>query len=160
MKLTCKQSPLERFHLSYKVSKKTGCWVWFRSKWRSNTRPVLKINGVRVLAHVFIHRTVIGPTKGLYVCHTCDNTLCVNPDHLFLGTAQDNMDDKVSKGRGRNLFGSGHQNAKLDEEKVRFIRTRYIPRHPVYGKGPLAKRFKVAYGTLSNILQGKQWKHV
>jgi len=63
------------------------------------------------------------PPKGMEVCHTCDVKTCVNPDHLFLGTHQDNADDMVAKGRSAKGIRCG--NAKLTDDEVLLIRARY-----------------------------------
>lgn len=58
-----------------------------------------------------------------FVCHRCDNPKCVNPEHLFLGSALDNMRDKTRKGRGNVPLGVQHGMAKLTEEAIKDIRT-------------------------------------
>ncbi len=89
-----------------KVSKTgaDGCWVWMANTFR-NGYGGFTLNGKHTLAHraswVIFNGEI--PT-GLQVLHKCDNSLCVNPDHLFLGTAADNIYDMVSKGRQRNQF--------------------------------------------------------
>ena len=89
---------------------------------------------------------------GLHVLHTCDNPLCVNPDHLFLGTHQDNMDDKVEK--GRQARGEGHGRAKLTEDDVREIKSSDTP------TGELANKFGVHYTTVLKVRLGERWTHV
>ncbi|MFL5481114.1 MAG: HNH endonuclease signature motif containing protein [Gemmatimonadaceae bacterium] len=79
-----------------------GCWIW---RQKARTRPSggyarIRINNRKVLAHRFSWELARGPVPpGLFVLHRCDVRDCVNPDHLFLGTLQDNMDDMVAKGR-------------------------------------------------------------
>lgn len=79
----------------------TGCWLW--------TGAVIPVSGYGQMrygkgtpkkAHRVSYEIFVGPIPdGLYVCHRCDTPLCVNPDHLFLGTAKDNAQDAMRKGR-------------------------------------------------------------
>lgn len=85
-------------------------------------------------------------------CHTCDNRSCVNPAHLFLGTASDNVADMVAKGRG--VRGSKHPLAKLTESEAAFIR------ESTDARLALAKQFNVDAAIIDRIRQGKSWKHV
>ncbi len=96
--------------------------------------------------------------KGLLVCHHCDNPSCINPDHLFLGTPLDNMQDKIRKGRAvygiHNNKGEKNPNTELTEEDVKAIRSRYK-----WGSGPtLGKEYGVSSVQICRIVRGEQWR--
>jgi hypothetical protein len=97
----------------------------------------------------------------MLVCHHCDNPPCVNPDHLFLGTAADNSADMKAKGRasdGSNVpRGVHHYGARLDPDKVREIRA-------LMSEGAsrmrVARSFGVTPGAIQSIVDRHSWKHV
>jgi hypothetical protein len=75
-------------------------------------------------AHRLAHKVWIGPlADDEKACHRCDNPPCMNPGHLFAGSAGDNMADMVTKNRDRN--GERHANAKLSDADVAAIRATY-----------------------------------
>ena len=90
---------------------------------------------------------------GHYVLHSCDNRLCCNPDHLRLGTPQDNMDDKVS--RDRQALGSNHGSAKLTEQDVLDIRA-------ISGmtQQAIADRYGVTKTAINLVIHRKRWQHI
>lgn len=97
---------------------------------------------------------------GLQVLHRCDNPCCVRPSHLFLGTSEENHADSVAK--GRQCKGTKQWEAKLDEKKVREIRSKYRRGiNPIVRGGPntydLAKEFGVSQGLISQIIRRKVW---
>lgn len=110
--------PEERF--LKKIEQHGECWLWTGYKKRYgyfNTG-----SGIEV-AHRFSYRLYHGPIPGgLYVCHKCDVPSCVNPDHLFLGTQFDNMQDMFSKGRENPPSGLRNAKAKLTFEQVENIK--------------------------------------
>ena len=75
-----------------------GCWEWLGGKNKPGGYGRISINGRMVLVHRYVYESVIGKIpNGFSVCHSCDNPVCVRPDHLFVGTHKQNMEDKVSK---------------------------------------------------------------
>jgi hypothetical protein len=90
----------ERFARSYET-RDNGCWEWVRSLTENtpNGYGLIMVNGKRMGAHryAFVMATGQAIPRGWHVCHRCDNPRCVNPEHLFLGSAQDNQDDRKRK---------------------------------------------------------------
>lgn len=79
----------------------TGCWLW-TGYYSYNGYGRVRQNHRKTPAHRMVWELAHGPVPaGMFVLHRCDTRPCVNPDHLFLGTAQDNVNDMVSKGRSR-----------------------------------------------------------
>lgn len=133
----------------------SGCWEWTGSVCKKGYGRI-GIGGKKgrpYLAHRVSYETWVGPIpEGLIVCHRCDNPRCVNPLHLFLGTHQDNSDDKLSKSRGNR--GMKHGNSKLTEDQVRYIREAWRPQKE------LARKFNVSQSLISQIQNRKIWTHL
>jgi len=89
---------------------------------------------------------------GLFVLHSCDDTLCGNPDHLFLGTHQDNMDDMMKKGRSADQRGERNANAKLTRKQVVEIRKARGSQEAI------ARRFGITQSMVSKIKLRQNWK--
>lgn len=89
------------FEESYVPEALTGCWLWVRSVMRlTGYGYMTKASTGERLAHRWSWKIHRGDPGTMMVLHRCDNRTCVNPDHLFLGTAGDNARDRVSKDRG------------------------------------------------------------
>jgi DNA-directed RNA polymerase subunit L len=144
------------------VDKEEDCWTFNKNLWGEvgNKRGFVrwwKKDGKRkyVKASRFSFLLHNGDfDKKLYVLHRCDNILCVNPKHLFLGTQKDNMQDMIAKGRQSN--GENHCFSKLTWEQVRTIRKLYATGRTTHRV--LAKRYKVSHSVIRNIIIGVKWK--
>lgn len=142
-------TPLERFRGSYRVNKESGCWEWTRGK-VAGRYGAFSLNGKLLPAHRASWMLFKGNPNNLFVLHHCDNPLCVNPNHLFLGTQKDNVDDMIQK--RRHVFGEQSCLSKLSQSQIDEIRAY---------KGmqkDMAKKFKVGSGTISRIFRGLSWK--
>ena len=141
---------------------KKECIIW-KGKTCANGRYG-RVLGHRkmIMAHRYIWTVVFGEIpKGKYICHKCDNGLCVNPKHLFLGTNSDNMKDMFRKGRQgeriKNQKGEDNGNAKLNSKKVLEIRTFYKNNPVSYQK--LAELFALkSKGHAHAIVNRLIWK--
>lgn len=115
---------------------------------------LMRINGKSELLHRYVYEKMHGKIHGdAIVRHKCDNPNCVNIDHLELGTHQDNVNDRVE--RGRSAFGKGNGRSKLTEEDVVYIRT-----CEGVTVAELSRMFSVDRKAIRSVLQYKTWKHV
>lgn len=150
-----------RFHRHY--SEGDGCWEWQSAIFKGLGYGKFHADNRRVVyAHRFAFELANGPIPtGMFVCHRCDNRRCVRPDHLFLGTAKDNVADMMAKGRHvmRGVPGMGHGRAILTDDQVREIRRRFVPGKR--GECPrAAKEFGVSISTISKVLRRELWAHL
>ena len=137
------------------VEKTDGCW-WWRAGKTSRGYGVFYIQPKQpVYAHRYVYQLVTGVDPGdLHVLHECDNPSCVRPEHLFLGTHQDNMADMYAKGRRTPATGERASGARLTWDQVREIR-RLLPTVTV---SALAQQFNVDRHTIRIIRDNKSWK--
>ena len=145
----------------------TRCWNWTRGKF-SNGRGAIYVSHTRrnSLAHRVAYEIYKGPIlPGLMVCHTCDNGICCNPAHLWLGTAADNMADMLAKGRQKKptrppfvyvrkgyRSGEAHHSTTLTAADVCAIRA------DTRSGRQIAKSYGISPSSVSMIRAGKRWK--
>lgn len=138
----------------------SACVEWQGARHRQGY-GVVKVGGRVTLAHRVAFEQANGPILGgLHVLHRCDNPPCVNPEHLFLGTHQDNMDDRQRKGRTRlppASSGSACSWARLTEGDAATIRC--LAECGVK-QSRLAKLYGVSQTMVSRIKLRKAWAHV
>lgn len=154
---------MKRFFDKIRISE-TGCWNWIASIRGKSGYGAFKLNGLVVDAHRvswMIHKGEI--QKGKFVCHTCDNRLCVNPDHLFLGTQEDNMQDCVNKGRLVTPIGiqfeKGYKppNRSLPDDKIKIVKNAISQRGDKSLK-QVAKDLGVKYQLIRDVNSQRAYK--
>ncbi len=128
----------------------SGCWLWTGNAYGRGHIKRRSVSAHRLSWQ--IHRGEV--PHGLLVLHKCDTRSCVNPDHLFLGTASDNARDSVNKGRWKKQNGELNDSSKLTELKVRIIRG------SIDSLRALARRFGVSDTTIWKVRHRRTWQHV
>jgi hypothetical protein len=148
---------LERFNAKYRVDPVSGCWEWTAAKYYNGYGVFVWSKGENQTAHRAswrLHRGEVADEMDM--CHHCDNKGCVNPEHLFVGTRQENMMDRVRKGRHPriSLKGEANGNSKLTDAVVLSIRT------STTSQRAMARELGVSLFLISQIRTRKIWKHV
>jgi hypothetical protein len=141
-----------RFESKFAINDVSGCWVWHGT----TKKPFMKYpyaNGVftvatkKITAHRFAYKLYIGEIEdGLHVLHKCNNSLCVNPEHLYVGTHTDNMRDMAISCRAYQR--------KLSNQEIIDIY------HSRLGSSVLAKKYEVDRCTIKRIRSGAAHKHL
>ena len=141
-----------------KVMGEDECWEWFGNR-NSDGYGRIWVYERLESAHRMSWRFLKGniPANAC-VLHSCDNPPCVNPAHLFLGTQQDNANDRETKGRGNQSIGEKNGNSKLISKDVLKIRAIYSD--GLTSQRKLAKMFKISKSTVGYMLSRSNWKHI
>lgn len=146
-----------RFWDSVIIKSPDECWEW-RSKAGTGKRAYTSHNGKAWSASRLSWYLTNGEIpEGMCVCHKCDNPPCVNPSHLFLGTHQENVDDRERKGRNKLPGSKGEEHGlhKLTRDEVYAIRNLYSSSPHTYRS--LARMFGVSFGEIRKIVKRQTW---
>lgn len=145
------QCAIDYFWRQVVISDRNACWCWSGPKTNKGygqfQTTAFGERKAHKLSWMLSGHEIL---DGLHVLHRCDNRACVNPAHLFLGTNQDNVTDKMQKGRWRGP-------ARLTEAQV----TQIVNTPPTRGSGnALANALGVTRSQISKIRHGKTWRHL
>jgi hypothetical protein len=136
-----------------KKNETTDCWEWCGERSPYGYGRFTK-EGKKQQVHRISYEIHCGVIPlGMCVCHRCDNRICVNPDHLFIGTHSENSADMVAK--GRQVRGTDIPQAKLTEQEVISIRGTHGLSHR-----KIARMYGVSPSQINDIRLGKWWKHL
>lgn len=142
----------ERLKKYIKFNKSNGCLEWMGNLTKDGYGRICIDYKIK-LVHRLIYELKNGPIQdNLYVLHKCDNRKCCSINHLFLGTPDDNMKDKVNK--NRQAKGEFNGNSKLRNEQIIDIRNDSRPHRKI------AMNYGVSQSTISDIKRRKFWNHV
>ena len=149
------RSPKERFWMKVQKGTTFECWEWKESNRRGY--GCLWVSGKYVPAHRFSWQIHYGEIpKGICVLHKCDNPLCVNPPHLFLGTHADNARDKIKKNRGANGIKTNSR-GRLTSQEVKFIRKEVA--NKTMTQRAIAKTLNVGNSCINAVVRGRTYAY-
>lgn len=145
-----------------KVKKTSSCWVWLAAKRGKTGYGCFKYQNKVIDSHRmswFLEKGDI--PDGMLVCHKCDNRLCVNPAHLFLGTYRDNLIDAIKKGRANPHKNSKWKKGtnpsfhKINKEIADKIRLEYVTIKTNYRE--LAKKYNISRQAICDVIRNRFW---
>jgi hypothetical protein len=147
----------ERFWAKVEKRGANDCWPWLGGK-SAEGYGLMRVKGATHGAHRISYALNSGEAipPSLYVCHSCDNRICVNPHHLWLGTHSQNNADKVAKGRQSKGFLGRRPQPKLSHAQVQSVRAlngQATVRH-------VASIYGVSRSQVHRIWSGQNWKHI
>ena len=147
----------ERFNAKWEIDE-NGCWVWTGAKLPKGY-GFIKIPRTR--RQIYAHRLsflISGRTipEGMNVLHRCDNPACVNPEHLFIGSQKDNLQDMAAK--HRHLCGEKNTESVLTAPDV--VKIKRLLAMNMFSQKEIGRMFGVAQITISRIHRGLLWKHI
>lgn len=161
-------NPIDRIKSLSKLNPKTGCWEWIKSF--RGTDPLCQyghlIVGSRkdktrqtISAHRYSFEIFNGDIPhGLNVLHSCDNPKCVNPEHLFLGTRQDNVNDREYKGRNKPAKAADkHPRTVLSNAQVILIKNDIIVGMKLTA---ISQKYNVKTHIIKDISSGRTWQSI
>lgn len=126
-----------------------GCWNW-HGFIGVNGYGHLRYHGKPMDAHRVAYILAHGPIPdGFFVCHTCDNPKCCRPEHLYAGTAADNVHDREAHGRGNH-------NHRLDIETIKHIKHDLL----TMSCAEVARKYQTGYVNIHHIKSGKSYSKV
>lgn len=153
----------ERFWMYVNKGDVKECWEWTGSLDSKGYGKIYNGGGAAnkklLAAHRVSYQMFFGSIpSGLYVCHKCDNKACVNPEHLFLGTAKDNTQDMLNKGRSYDRGGENNNRNILSTNDV--VKIKKLLLSETESISNIAKKFDVGYNVIWYIAAGKTWKKI
>lgn len=161
------KSSVRKFWSRVRVAGKNECWLWqagFNGKKRGHNYGLIHLPDI---GKVLAHRVALALTTGkwsdtLHTLHECDNPPCCNPNHLFLGTQADNVQDCTDKKRRGCVSGVNHPGAKLNDDKVRKMKklVRLREKYMKYTKAYFANKHGVDPALIHRIIKGTSWRHI
>jgi hypothetical protein len=135
------------------------CWEW-KAGLRKDGYAQFRMGGAKgtmLKAHRVAYELTHNASPGdLYVCHSCDNRKCVNPNHLFLGTDEDNKQDMMNKGRQSKGEKQGRHKLSLDQ----VILIRQLSANEGISNAQLGRQFGVTKGAIRAVIVRDSWRNL
>ena len=137
----------------------TPCWEWTAGTFSNRYGQFFDGNS-KIGAHRFSYKIHFGDISDeLKVCHKCDNRRCVNPEHFFLGTQKENMEDMVRKGRRIHASKVGERNGRAIVTESNVLEMRNLHNNGI-SIAEIARRFDTSETQTARIVKLQSWRHV
>lgn len=142
------KEPIERFWSYVQTQGDNNCWLWIGSRDTPQGYGRFRLNNRKVRAHRFAYQITIGEIpKGMDVLHRCDIKFCVNPNHLYLGTDNDNARDSAVRNRLRTKV------SRDQVDQIRKLATSGVSHRKI------ASLFSISPSAVDDIVSYHSWKH-